>query len=427
VPPSRPAGRRVRGRVPGRRPGPVRAAPASPATRSGGRGVGVPIGLICDNRPTPGRRGQPVAWYEPAPNASGLAFVFHDGDIWKGGTPAATTGLPPGEGPSSTAHHARLHPRRQRVAGLPQPGRGGCLPPPESFFAGAGSLRDRGPDPPGPGAPGPPVLRPMKSRPLGAGRCRVRPPRSTPARARRPPPPERILWPGFDGRLRQAARVKAPALMIIWQDDPDRRQLPIPRRPAQSGGPPPSGSRWWLVHGDNPPVQARPTPGRQHRTITPARDLPRLHPQWVKRPSTTASRQVVQLSTRDCSTDARLLRPAVWISRGVSRGAVRRENAAWDSAAGPSWSSFGGRRRCPAPVAPGCPSGLGGGLAPGPGRASGPGRSGRCDGRGGAGAGGPRLRGPWADRSKQVAHVSNCRATPASSRGSWRRRGGSAR
>jgi hypothetical protein len=237
------------------------------------------IGLIGDTGYSPEEEDNLLRVRADA-NSSGLAFVVHDGDIWKGGTPCSDD-------------------RLRRVAGV---------------FDGFETLvytpgDNEWQDCPAPDGRLAAIRRVFFSSRASFGRRPI-------PQARQPGTPENARWerggvvfatlnvpgPGgggpaadadgawLDGTFDRAAAVKAVAVMIIWQDDPTdgsspalvarlRRRAVAFRRPVA------------LVHGDTHQYELD-HPWSDAPNVTRLETFPGSAPQWVQVTVEPATRAV---------------------------------------------------------------------------------------------------------------------------------------
>ena len=255
----------------GAAPAPVPAAAAAAAPFR--------IGLIGDTGYSPGDEGN-LLQVRASANASGLAFVVHDGDIWKGGTPCSDDRLRRVKAVFNGFTTLVYTPGDNEWQDCPYPD--GRLPAIRRvFFAGNESLGTRQiPQLRQPGVPenarwerGGVVFATLDVPGPGGGGPATR---------------ADLAW--LDGAFDEAARVRAPAVMIIWQDDPtdgssqtlvDR----LKRRSATFGKP------VVLVHGDTHQYKLD-HPWKDTPNLTRLETFPGFTPQWVKATVDPASHQV---------------------------------------------------------------------------------------------------------------------------------------
>jgi hypothetical protein len=220
-----------------------------------------------------------------ATNAAGLAFVVHDGDIWKGGTPCSDDRLRRVKAVFNTFTTLVYTPGDNEWQDCPHPD--GRLPAIRRiFFSGNGSLG---------------------TRPI--------------AQQRQPGVPENARWerggvvfatldvPGPDGggpatsadhawldsTFDRAEAMKAAAVMVIWQDDPTDGSSPalvarLKRRAAEFAKP------VVLVHGDTHQYKLD-HPWKDTPNLTRLETFPGFTPQWVKATVNPSSPTVFSFST----------------------------------------------------------------------------------------------------------------------------------
>ena len=199
-------------------------------------------------------------------NAAGLAFVVHDGDIWMGGTACNDDRLRRVKAQFNGFRTLIYTPGDNEWQDCPQSRRGGWRP-----SAGCSSPRRH-------------RSAPTRSRSAARPRCR-----RTPAGSGAASSSPRSTCPGpsgggptlsadlawLDKTFDRAEAIKAPAVMIIWQDDPTDGSSPalvarLKKRAAAFRQARPAGPR------RHPPLQARqPLEGRPEPH--PAGDVPDLH------------------------------------------------------------------------------------------------------------------------------------------------------
>jgi hypothetical protein len=204
-------------------------------------------------------------------NAAGLAFTVHDGDIWMGGTACSDD-------------------RLRRV---------------KAFLNGFGALVYAVGDnewldcPQGPDGRLPAIRRMFFDQPLSLGTAPIpqRRQAGTPENARwewggvvfatlnvpgpsggGPAHDANLAW--LDGTFDRARETRAPAVMIVWQDDPTDGSSPalvarLKRRAASFGRP------VMLVHGDTHRFKLD-NPWREVRNLTRLETFPTFTPEWVK-------------------------------------------------------------------------------------------------------------------------------------------------
>jgi hypothetical protein len=254
---------------------PVRAAPAGPPFS---------VGLIGDTGYSPGDEGN-LLQVRASANASGLAFVVHDGDIQKGTTPCSDDRLRRVKAVFNGFTTLVYTPGDNEWQDCPNPD--GRLPAIRRvFFATGGSLGTRPiPQVRQPGVPenarwerGGVVFATLDvPGPDGGG----------------PATRADLAW--LDGAFDEAARVRAPAVMVIWQDDPTDGSSPIlvnrlKRRSATFGKP------VVLVHGDTHQYKLD-QPWKDIPNLTRLETFPGFTPQWVRATVNPATPRVFSFAT----------------------------------------------------------------------------------------------------------------------------------
>jgi hypothetical protein len=237
------------------------------------------IGLIGDTGYSPGDEGN-LLQVRASANASGLAFVVHDGDIQKGGTPCSDDRLRRVKAVFDGFATLVYTPGDNEWQDCPNPD--GRLPAIRRvFFSSGGSLGKRPiPQVRQPGVPenarwerGGVVFATLDvPGPNGGG----------------PATRADLAW--LDGSFDEAARVRAAGVMIIWQDDPTDGSSPtlvarLRRRAAAFGKP------VVLVHGDTHQYKLD-HPWKDTPNLTRLETFPGFTPQWVKATVDPASRPV---------------------------------------------------------------------------------------------------------------------------------------
>ena len=203
-------------------------------------------------------------------NAAGLAFVVHDGDIWLGGSTCSDDRLRQVKSVLSGFRTLVYTPGDNEWLDCPQ--RDGRLPAIRRlFFSSPNSL----------GTQPIPQRRqsdfPENARwewggvvfatlnvpgPYGEG----------------PAASANLAW--LDGTFDRARAIKAPAVMIVWQDDPtDGSSLPLVARLKKRAAA--FGKPVLLVHGDTHKFKLD-NPWKEVRNLTRRETFPTFTPDWVK-------------------------------------------------------------------------------------------------------------------------------------------------
>jgi hypothetical protein len=242
------------------------------------------IGLIGDTGYSRGDEGN-LLRVRAGANAAGLAFVVHDGDIWKGGTPCTDDRLRQVKAVLNGFTTLVYTPGDNEWQDCPSPD--GRLPAIRRVFFSSGMS--------------------LGTRPI--------------PQVRQPGVPENARWeragvvfatldvPGpdgggpatsadhawLDGTFDEAARIKAAAVMIIWQDDPTDGSSPglvarLRRRAAAFGRP------VVLVHGDTHQFRLD-HPWKDTPNLTRLETYPGFTPQWVKATVDPASPKVFSFAS----------------------------------------------------------------------------------------------------------------------------------
>jgi hypothetical protein len=261
-------------------PPPVRAAAPEAAPAAGS----FRIGLIGDTGYSPGDEAN-LLQTRSSTNAAGLAFVVHDGDIWKGGTPCSDDRLRRVKAVFNGFTTLVYTPGDNEWQDCPNPE--GRLPAIRRvFFGRAESLGTRQiPQLRQPGVPenarwerGGVVFATLDVPGPGGGG---------------PATTADLAW--LDSSFDEAARVKAAAVMVIWQDDPTDGSSPtlvarLRRRAAAFGRP------VVLVHGDTHQYKLdHPWPDTPN--LTRLETFPGFTPQWVRATVNPATAQVFSFAT----------------------------------------------------------------------------------------------------------------------------------
>jgi hypothetical protein len=247
----------------------VLAAAPAPAPAAAPLAASFQIGLIGDTGYSPTEE-ENLVEVRRSTNAAGLAFVVHDGDIWKGGTPCSDDRLRHVKAVFNGFTTLVYTPGDNEWQDCPNPD--GRLPAIRRvFFSSGSSLGTRQiPQTRQPGAPenarwerGGVVFATLDVPGPGGGG-----PATTADHA----------W--LDSTFDRAALIKAAAVMIVWQDDPtDGSSGPLVarlrRRAAQFGKP------VVLVHGDTHQYKLD-HPWKDTPNLTRLETFPGVTAQWVK-------------------------------------------------------------------------------------------------------------------------------------------------
>jgi hypothetical protein len=219
-------------------------------------------------------------------NAAGLAFVVHDGDIWKGGTPCSDDRL---RGVKTVFNGFRTlvyTPGDNEWQDCPNPD--GRLPAIRRIFFSDGESLGTRPIPQvrQPGVPenarwerGGVVFATLDvPGPSGGG----------------PATTADLAW--LDGTFDRAAAARAAAVAIIWQDDPTDGSSPtlVARLKRRAGG---FAKPVLLVHGDTHQYKLD-HPWTDTPNLTRLETFPGFTPEWVQATVDPASPNVFTFATR---------------------------------------------------------------------------------------------------------------------------------